>query len=207
MTESVDLYAGFAVSRETIEALERFTELVVKWNQAINLVSKATIPDLWSRHVLDSAQLFPLSPKEARHWVDMGSGGGFPGIVAAILAKETRPDLRFTLVEVDQRKSTFLREASRTLGLGATVLSDRVEDIAPLDADILSARALAPLSKLIDLSLSHLKPDGVCLFLKGSQFEAEVEAAQKDWAFEIEAVPSLTGSDSAVLKVQRMKHV
>jgi 16S rRNA (guanine527-N7)-methyltransferase len=207
MTDRLDLYSDFSVSRETYQALQSFRELVVKWNRAINLVSKSTIDSLWSRHIIDSAQLFPLAQPGAQHWVDVGCGGGFPGIVVAVIAKEMRPALRFTLVEADQRKAAFLREACRTLGLGAVVLSERIEDIAPLRADVLSARALAPLYGLMEIASVHLSLEGTCLFLKGSQFEAEVEAAQRDWVFDITAIPSLTGIESAVLQVQRIKHV
>jgi 16S rRNA (guanine527-N7)-methyltransferase len=207
MTDRLDLFAGFSVSRETYQSLQAFGELVEKWNRAINLVSKSTVEDLWSRHIVDSAQLFPLTEPGVRHWVDVGSGGGFPGIVVAVLAKELYPDLRFTLVEVDQRKAAFLREACRKLGLEAVVLSERIENIAPLEADVLSARALAPLSGLMKIADLHMTPGGTALFLKGSQYEAEVEAARNDWAFDLTAIPSVTGSESAVLQVKRIKHV
>ena len=207
MTDRLDLFAGFSVSRETYQSLQAFGGLVEKWNRAINLVSKSTVEDLWSRHIVDSAQLFPLTEPGVRHWVDVGSGGGFPGIVVAVLAKELYPDLRFTLVEVDQRKAAFLREACRKLGLEAVVLSERIENIAPLEADVLSARALAPLSGLMKIADLHMTPGGTALFLKGSQYEAEVEAARNDWAFDLTAIPSVTGSESAVLQVKRIKHV
>jgi 16S rRNA (guanine527-N7)-methyltransferase len=206
MIDRLDLFAGYHVSRETYEALKAFGELVEKWNRAINLVSKSTVEDLWSRHIIDSAQLFPLIEPGVRHWVDVGSGGGFPGIVVAVLAKGLSPDLRFTLVEVDQRKAAFLREACRKLGLEAVVLSERIEDIAPLGADVLSARALAPLSGLMKIADLHMAPGGTGLFLKGGQYEAEIEAARMDWTFDITAIPSVTGSESAVLQVTRIKH-
>ena len=207
MTDRLDLFAGFSVSRETYQSLQAFGELVEKWNRAINLVSKSTVEDLWSRHIVDSAQLFPLTEPGVRHWVDVGSGGGFPGIVVAVLAKELYPDLRFTLVEVDQRKSAFLRDACRKLGLEAVVLSERIENIVPLEADVLSARALAPLSGLMKIADLHMTPGGTALFLKGSHYEAEVEVARNDWAFDLTAIPSVTGSESAVLQVKRIKHV
>ena len=123
--------AGLSVSRETFLALEDFSALVKRWNPAINLVSKTTIPDFWNRHILDSAQLFTLCPAQARLWLDLGSGGGLPGIVIAILARELRPDLRVVMVESDQRKATFLREACRSLNLRADIHSARIEGKNP----------------------------------------------------------------------------
>ncbi|MFC6758343.1 16S rRNA (guanine(527)-N(7))-methyltransferase RsmG [Sulfitobacter porphyrae] len=115
---------GLNVSRETTVLLTQFSELVERWTVRINLISKASVDGIWERHVADSAQLFELAP-EFEHWVDLGSGGGFPGIVIAIIAKEARPEARITLVESDLRKATFLRTAIRELGLNAKVIAER----------------------------------------------------------------------------------
>jgi 16S rRNA (guanine527-N7)-methyltransferase len=195
-----------AVSRETEDQLRRFEGLVRKWNPAINLVSKASLDDLWSRHILDSAQLYTLA-KPQGHWLDLGSGGGFPGLVIAILAQGAGDDLRLTLVESDQRKATFLREVTRELSLPVTVRTDRIEHCPPQSADTLSARALAPLTTLLGYATRHLAPNGTAVFPKGASWQQEVEAARKDWHFDLHISPSATDPDGAVLTVKAISHV
>lgn len=207
MTTGGEMLADVRVSRETILRLQQFVELLRKWNPAINLVSSSTLSDAWSRHILDSAQLFGLGARSARLWVDLGSGGGFPGLVIACLAAELAPDLKVVLVESDQRKATFLRQANRVLGLSAEVLVDRIEKIKPLGANIVSARALAPLSKLCQFSWQHMAPGATALFPKGANYAAEIQDAQREWRFDLEIVPSVTEIDSAVLKLERLTHV
>ena len=203
MAEQTDL---LGVSRETIEKLRSLEELLIKWNPAINLVSKSTIANVWERHIIDSAQIYALAPHRG-HWVDLGSGGGFPGLVIACMSSEIRSDLRVTLVESDQRKSTFLRMVSTQLALNATVVCQRIEQTQPLSADILSARALAPLPALLAFAQRHLAPGGVCLFPKGASWKQEVEAARKDWHFEVENHKSITDDDGAILAVKAISHV
>ena len=123
MTETV---AGIDVSRETYDNLRAFEELVRKWTVKINLISPTTIGQIWDRHIVDSVQVWAQAPENATSWVDIGSGGGFPGIVLAILAKELRPEMAFTLIESDQRKCAFLRTAARELGLNVKVLSEQI---------------------------------------------------------------------------------
>lgn len=197
--------AGTSVSRETFAKLEAFEALVRHWNPAINLVSASTLPEFWQRHIVDSAQLFSLCPKDAKSWVDLGSGGGFPGLVVTILAKEAQPDMRVTLVESDLRKATFLRQAVRSLGIGAAVISDRAETVPPLDADVLSARALAPLTGLLTFARRHLQTDGVALFSKGERFEEEVAEARKLWSFDVETQPSLSHPGAAILVIRKIE--
>lgn len=196
--------AGITVSRETMAALKTFESLVQRWNPAINLVSKANLHDLWQRHIVDSAQLFQLCPRAAQRWVDLGSGGGFPGIVVAILAASAMPDLRVTLVESDQRKATFLRQAIQNLQLDAAVRSERIESIESLGADVLSARALAPLSQLLSYAAKHLCADGLAIFPKGARYAEELSDAQRDWAFESEIKSSLSDSDAAILLLRKI---
>ena len=198
---------GLNVSRETLDALHQYEVLVRRWNPAINLIAKSTVPEIWSRHILDSAQLFTLAPESASQWVDLGSGGGFPGIVVAVLAKELQPQLHVTLVEADTRKATFLREAVRELQLHASVLSQRIEMIAPLQADVLSARALASLPVLLGFATQHLAPLGTCLFPKGEKYTEEVAEARRDWAFDIDARPSLSDGKAAILVIRNIHRV
>jgi 16S rRNA (guanine527-N7)-methyltransferase len=194
------------VSRETLEKLRAFSALVEKWTAKINLISKPSIPYLWQRHVLDSAQIFSIEPS-FDHWVDIGSGGGFPGIVIAIIAREESPLSRVTLIESDQRKSTFLRTAIRELDLSAIVISERIEAVDSQGADVLSARALADLPTLIGYAHRHLSPSGTCLFQKGNTWEKENEAAQKLWSYTFEAITSKTSPDAAILKIKDIARV
>ena len=197
--------AGIDVSRETISNLEAFADLTSKWTPKINLIAKATVPDIWDRHIVDSAQLYRLAPKNFRTWVDLGSGGGFPGIVMAIIAKEKQAGAKFTLIESDQRKSTFLRAAARELSLPVTVLSQRIEVAASQGADVVSARALASLSSLLPLALRHLSDDGLCLLHKGRQATQEIADATAEWSFELEDFASITDPEARLLAIQRIK--
>jgi len=135
--------AGVNVSRETMADLEAFATLVAKWTAKINLIARGTVDSIWDRHVVDSVQLYKFAPKTYKKWVDIGSGGGFPGIVVAILGKEMNPQAQFILIESDQRKAAFLRTAARELGLSVVVIAERIELAPEQDADVVSARALS----------------------------------------------------------------
>lgn len=195
------------VSAQTAERLGTFVELVEKWNPAINLVSKASLPLLWDRHVLDSAQIFGLAPLTDGVWADLGSGGGFPGIVVAILAAEASPGLRVVLVESDQRKATFLAQAIRTLALSTDLRCDRIEALPSLMADVVSARALAPLDGLCGYAAQHLAPGGVALFQKGAQVDPELATARMAWRFALSRHASRTGSGGVILEMRDITHV
>ena len=196
--------AGLSVSRETFAALQQFEQLVRRWTPAINLVSKATLPDLWARHIVDSAQIFSLCPASASSWADLGAGGGFPGIVVAILAKELRPELQVTLVESDLRKATFLRQAAHALSLRLSVQSSRIESLDPLRADVISARALAPLSELLAYAGRHLAAGGVAIFPKGARSAEELVAAREFWAFDVTTEQSQSDADAAILVIRNI---
>lgn len=190
------------VSRETAARLSAYAGLLRKWNPAINLVARSTLDDLEARHIADSAQLFDLAPPDARHWVDLGSGGGFPGLVIAILAAGRPHGLRVTLIESDQRKAAFLRTVARELGLdNVSVLDTRIEDTPPQRADVLSARALAPLAALLAFTERHLAPGGTALFPKGARADEELDAALASWRFEVQKIPSGTDPQAVILKI------
>lgn len=201
----IELVSGVDVSRETEQKLRQLEVMLAKWNPAINLVAKSTISAAWNRHILDSVQVFDNT--SFRRWVDLGSGGGFPGLVVAVLAAETQPDAQVVLVESDQRKATFLRQAVRALALTTTVLSERIEALEPLCADRLSARALAPLSELCGFAARHMLPEGAAIFPKGTNWQAEVAEAQKSWEFELDVRPSLVEPGSVVLVIKALSHV
>lgn len=194
------------VSRETLEALTDFGELVRKWNESINLIARGTLPDLWNRHVLDSAQLFLYGPERGR-WLDMGSGAGFPALVIAILARELQPALHVICVEADLRKAAFLRTAINTLGIDADVIVSRVEDLAPARASAISARALASLPRLLALAAPHCVESSALLFPKGRGAGKEIEEARKAWRFKLERFPSITEPSGSLLKIGDLNRV
>ncbi|WP_299983617.1 16S rRNA (guanine(527)-N(7))-methyltransferase RsmG [uncultured Ruegeria sp.] len=189
------------VSRETFDRLASYVALLERWNPRINLVSRNSLKDIWVRHIQDSIQVY-RNADSARQWVDLGSGGGFPGMVCAIMAIEDAPRTRFTLVESDQRKSAFLRTVARESGANCRVISRRIEAIEPLDADVLSARALADLTMLMSFCDRHLSNDGAALLPKGETWEKELTEARKEWKFEAEPIRSLTEPQSVILKIR-----
>ena len=195
------------VSRETIARLERFEEILLKWNPKINLVSKASLENLWQRHIIDSVQVFTSVKDPGDSWVDIGSGGGFPGIVVAIMAAEYFPKTNVTLIESDQRKSAFLRTAARECGVPITVLSQRIEQATPQNAHILSARALAELDTLLEFSEQHLAKDGLAVFPKGASWKKEVDKAAERWSFDVEPITSLTETEAVILKIKGVVRV
>lgn len=194
------------VSRETLSCLHAFEALVQKWSPKINLVSKSDLSVVWDRHIVDSAQVFRCAPKQG-HWLDIGSGGGFPGVVAAILSRGEGNAHQFTLVESDQRKCAFLRTANRELDLGLSVQSERIEDMPPANADIISARALSDLGQLLRFAERHLSATGVALFPKGENWQLEHQNAQNMWSYRCEATKSETNAAAAVLRIQDIARV
>lgn len=199
--------SGLDVSRETASRLEAFVSLLEKWNRSINLVSRATLAEVWSRHIADSAQLFPLRPDRAARWVDIGSGGGFPGIVTAILAAEAAPDMETVLVESDARKAAFLATAVRQTGIHARVENHRIESLPPQEADVLSARAFGSLAVLLPLFCLHLRPGGRALFPRGRTHRAELDEVLADWRVSVQKVPSGTDPDAVILCIDGVAHV
>ncbi|MDB5658587.1 MAG: rsmG [Cypionkella sp.] len=194
------------VSRETFSKLVEFSNLVEKWNPAINLVSKGGVADLWQRHVIDSAQLVFHIPEDAALYCDLGSGGGFPGIIMAVLAEEFVPEMHVVLVESDRRKSVFLAEAARHLGISPVIKTERIQDLAPQNADVLTARALAPFSELCGLASRHLRSSGLALFPKGANAQQELQVAQVGWLFDHTEIPSRTNPDAVIFSVRNIRH-
>lgn len=195
------------VSRETNARLNHYLDLLNKWNPRINLVSKSTLDDAWTRHFVDSAQIFNLPPENTSSWCDLGSGGGFPGLVIAIMAKECRPNMQVQLVESDTRKATFLRTVARELELNTKVHSRRIEEISEISAEVASARALAALPKLLGYAMPYLKSGGTCLFPKGETWGKELKDAQDQWNFSHVAHKSKTSPDAVILEIKDLSHV
>ena len=206
--EGAEAFAeAFKVPRETIHRLTRYSELLNRWQKAINLVAPSTLPQIWSRHYADSAQLRSLAP-EARLWLDLGSGAGFPGLVVAILKTGT-PDFRMHLVESNHKKCAFLAEVVRTTGAPVDIHAMRIEQLAEraqsLKPDVVSARALAPLPRLFELAAPLFGEGTKGLFLKGREAQAEIEAARPAWAFDARLHASLTAKDASILEVNGLR--
>lgn len=193
--------AELPVSRETSGKLSRYVELLEQWQARINLVAPSTLPEIWSRHILDSAQVFALKPG-ARCWLDLGSGGGLPGLViACFLAGQSGS--RIDLVESNGKKAAFLRHAANELNLPAHIHASRIEaTISTLpQPDVITARALAPLDELLSMTNLLLKRGAVALFPKGRGFEEELTAAGKNWHFSSKLHKSVTDPEARILEI------
>lgn len=194
---------GFAaltgVSRETLERLEVYADLLLRWSRAINLVGRDTLGDLWRRHFLDSAQLREFVPADTASLVDLGSGAGFPGLVLAILGV---PGIE--LIEADARKAAFLREAARLAEAPVQVHNRRIETLPPHPVDVVTARACAPLDRLLPLAERFIGPTTRCLFLKGGQVDEELTAAREAWTMSASCHPSRTDPRGVVLVLDRV---
>ncbi|MCF6444621.1 16S rRNA (guanine(527)-N(7))-methyltransferase RsmG [Nereida sp. MMG025] len=191
------------VSRETLEGLKTYEALIEKWNSKINLVSKGQ--DIWTRHILDSYQLAASIPEDARSLVDFGSGGGLPAIVLAIYAKAHQPELSFTLIESDHRKSAFLRTCIRELGLNGQVITERVESANPVASDVITARATASLSQLLEWTSIHGHRGSRAIFPKGERYQFEIDEAEEKWAFQCEKRSSSTNTSARILIITDLK--
>jgi len=198
---SYAIFEGMSVSRETFDRLEMYVELVRRWNPKINLVSRNSLKEIWTRHILDSVQVYRCA-EAFENWVDIGSGGGFPGMVCALMAIDEAPGAHFTFVESDQRKSAFLRNVVRESGANCSVISRRIEAVDPLRADVLSARALADLSTLLSFCDRHLSKSGTALLPKGASWKKELDDAREEWNFDCEPITSLTEPQAVILRIK-----
>ncbi|MZR29795.1 16S rRNA (guanine(527)-N(7))-methyltransferase RsmG [Sneathiella litorea] len=188
------------VSRETLARLTLSADLLVKWQKAINLVGKSTLPDLWRRHMLDSYQLLSHTSRTKGKWIDLGSGAGFPPLVLAICS-----EFDVHALESDQRKCLFMTNVSRETSANLSVHRGRIEEIEPFAADVISARALAPLEKLLDLAAPFAHETTEFLFLKGQDVDEELTNASKCWIMDVEKGCSLTSEDGCILKITGLR--
>lgn len=193
------------VSRETLDKLELYVELLEKWQAKINLVSPSTLPDAWNRHIVDSTQVAKLVPNEVKTIADLGSGAGFPGLVTAIM----RPDIDVSLVESDSKKCAFLQTVSRETGVKVTIHNKRIESV--VDAvgapDLVMARALASLDELLGYCKPWIEGENppIFLFPKGAQAADEIEIARKKWDFSCDITPSITDKAASILLLHNVK--
>jgi len=199
---------AFAASSETVERLVLYEKLLRQWQKAVNLVAPATLDAIWHRHFADSAQLVPLAPPRTRSWIDLGSGAGFPGLVVAIMLAAATPP-RITLIESDTRKCAFLREVARQVGVAVDILSTRAESARiPVNKGlprVVSARALAPLARLLGLAEPFSPPGTTLLLMKGKDALKELRMAEATWRFNVELVPSVTERHGRIAVITNLK--
>lgn len=203
-----DQFAKLAnVSHETIERFSLYAELLRLWNPAAGLVAESTLPDLWTRHFLDSAQLLKSAPDSPNRWIDLGAGGGFPGLALALLCAKERPEDEFLLVESNGRKCEFLKTVCRETCIQAEILQERAETLKPQAANVATARALCSLPQLLSYAARHLVEGGLGLFHKGSGRLSEIDDAMKEWAFKLTELPSITDENGAILQVVDIRRI
>jgi 16S rRNA (guanine527-N7)-methyltransferase len=212
-TSAIDLSADRAralaltpVSRETLDRLDRFVAVLLTWQQRVNLIAPSTVSEIWTRHIADSLQLIALAP-QARIWVDLGSGGGFPGLVVAC-ALADRAGAQVHLVEANAKKAAFLREAARLTGAPALVHGERIEAFlrkAPAAAQVVTARALAPLAELLAYACPLLKSGACGLFPKGQDVESELTEAAKYWKIQASLAVSRTDPKARIVVVRGLE--
>jgi 16S rRNA (guanine527-N7)-methyltransferase len=199
---------AFGVSRGTLDRLVTYENLLKRWQKTINLVAPSTVGDIWHRHFADSAQLWQYRPAGAQTWLDLGTGAGFPGLVLAILGAEAG-DSRHILVECDNRKAAFLREVARDTGAPVDILCTRIENdetrakLAMVDC--VTARALAPLPRLLEIAAPYFASSTLGLFLKGREVAVEIEEAARSWQFAYDLKPSVTDEDARVVLLKALK--
>lgn len=205
---SAEFQARFGVSPSVREKLEIYEALLKRWQKTINLVAPSTLDEIWHRHFADSAQLWPHRPPDAKTWLDLGSGAGFPGLVLAIMASEVGGS-RHILVEADSRKAAFLREVARQTGVAVDILCMRIENPETHAkvgvADCVTARALAPLSQLVEIAAPYFVSSTLGMFLKGRDVAAEIENGAQDWQFAFELIPSVTEEAGRVVLLSALK--
>lgn len=189
------------VSRETLGRLKTYADLLERWQPRINLVGPATLPDVWRRHFLDAAQIFPLLPPETRTLVDLGSGAGFPGLVLAIMGAASEVHL----VEADVRKCAFLRDVAARTGTVIHLHNARIEALDGFAADAITARALAPLPRLLDWAERFVGPATVALFHKGARWEDELTEAGKEWIMRADRRVSVTDPKAVILRLTELR--
>ena len=201
------LYNGFIekndnVSRETLQKIADFVDLLLLWNKKLNLISKNTVADIYDRHILDSLQLMQYIGSREQKILDLGTGAGLPGMVLHIAGYRN-----MTLVESIKKKCLFLSEVKERLALTTEIINARIEDLKPMKCDIITARAVAPLDKLLGLIYAHCNKNSKILFLKGRNYRAEIENAQNLWSFNYKSYKSITSDESVILEITNVAKI
>ncbi len=204
---SKELFAEhFNVSRETLEGLQAYYDLLKIWSKRINLISLTTLDDFWTRHAIDSAQIVNIA-NNAKSWVDFGTGAGFPGLMIGAILKDRNIDYKIRLIDNNHKRCAFLREGARALGLNVDIQNAGVETVKPEKFDIVTARAFAPLNKLLDYSETYSQLGARLLFLKGEDVQSEIEKASTNWKFSCKIDKSISSNNGCILEVSELSRV
>lgn len=195
------LISDFNVSRETCEALGRYQTLLDKWAGQINLVGASTLSHFWERHVLDCAQILLVANNETATLADFGSGAGLPGLILACILRDRTASAHATLIEVSGKRCGFLREAARALEVSVSIRQEKIEVCTPLGVDLVTARAFAPLRKLLGYAYPWAEKGAHLIFLKGEDVQRELEEASTNWSFQSRVTQSLTDSRGCLLEI------
>ena len=199
------LIEKYNVSRETINLLKTYHDLLIEWQDKFNLVSNSSLQNAWERHFEDSIQLYEYIPKTAKSLVDFGSGAGFPAMVLAIIAKEKTPYLNFTLVESIKKKTLYLNEVSFKTGVHVNIINDRIEKIKTQKFDVITSRAMTSLVDLLKYANPFCHKDTVCIFPKGKNYSLELAEAHKSWRFKCEIKASKVSEEGKILIITDIK--
>ena len=197
-----DVGAALSVSRETLSRLTKFVDLLLKWQRSINLIGPGTLDDVWRRHVLDCGQLVRFLPNRRARVLDIGTGAGLPGMVLGILGV---PNIQ--MIESDAKKCVFLREAARITETPVKIIEARAESALCEPADVVTARAVAPLMRLLEFTERYIKTNTVCFFFKGTNFGNELTDIKNNWNMQFETHPSLTQRDGVILQLESVTRV
>lgn len=196
----------YNVSRETFLKLETYVTLLKDWQKKFNLVSNSSLPDVWTRHIADSAELFKHIPQNAKRLYDMGSGAGFPALVLAVMAQELSPELRITLIESITKKTLFLNKVKTVLNLkNVNIVNDRAENLKPSSVDVITARAMTALDGLFKYASRFCTRETVLIFPKGRSYQSEIDEALKHWNFHVEVLPNPVSEDGVILKIKNLR--
>lgn len=205
ISERAQFLLDYAVSREGTACFDAYAALLLDWQQRMNLVAPSTLPHIWQRHFADSAQLYALLPAKAACLVDIGSGAGFPGLVIAVMAQAEGRQLAIHLVESIQKKALFLRAVATQLRLPVVVHAERAEALKGIAADVVTARALAPLEEILPLAKNFARLETMMLLLKGARAEEELTSAKQSWHFKHTILPSRTDPSGKVLRIEKLQ--
>lgn len=200
-----NLLKKYNVSHETIDNLKTFQNMVLKWNEKFNLISKSSADNIWERHILDSVQLFQYIDKKDKSLYDFGSGAGFPAVVLAIISKKLLPNLKITLIESIGKKATFLTEVNKALNLNMIILPERIEKLTLPITDIITSRAMASLDKLLLYAKPFCNKNTKLLFLKGEKWQEEIKTAKQKWCFDYQSFSSETSEKGRVLLIKNIR--
>jgi 16S rRNA (guanine527-N7)-methyltransferase len=200
------LIQKYNVSRETYDNLTTLVAQLKEWQEKFNLVSRSSLEEVWTRHIADSMQLFSLIPNKAETLYDLGSGAGFPALVLAVMAKELRPDLQITLIESITKKTVYLNHVRTVLNLeNVTVINDRTENLKLPAADVITARAVAALDKLLGFAYPLCSRHTEFIFPKGRTYQDEINQARQKWHFDLKIEPNDVSSDGVILRLTHLR--